>query len=267
MTFRKKHIADIIYNTSPAAAVEKAMELQRPMARKPLGTPLRLSAENFGRVPRVYFEALEDKAIPIEYQRKMLQVMPCEKVVTFAADHVPMASATGSVHQGVARAGIDAMGDGKTSPWQDYLDAGLGFRNHWYPAFFSHELEEADASTGNGEPVGHFRCEVILGERILFRRIDGQVHAIHDQCIHKGVPLSKKPECYTRDTITCWYHGFTYDLKTGALINIVTDPHSALIGRHHIRTYPVRETQGLVFVFIGDREPSGLGRRCAAGLP
>ena len=64
------------------------------MARKPLGTPLRLSAENFGRIPRVYFEALEDKAIPIEYQRRMLQAMPCEKVVTFATDHVPMASAT-----------------------------------------------------------------------------------------------------------------------------------------------------------------------------
>ena len=93
VTFRKQDIADIIYNTSPAAAVEKAVKLQRPMSRKPLGTPLRLSAENFGRVPRVYFEALEDKAIPIEYQRRMLQSMPCEKVVSFATDHVPMASA------------------------------------------------------------------------------------------------------------------------------------------------------------------------------
>ena len=150
------------------------------------------------------------------------------------------------------------MSGHKTSPWQGYLDAGLGFRNHWYPAFFSHELKEADASKGNGEPVEHFRCEVILGERILFRRIDGQVHAIHDQCIHKGVPLSKKPECYTSGSITCWYHGFTYDIKTGALINIVTDPQSSLIGRNNIRTYPVRETQGLVFVFIGDREPGDL---------
>ena len=150
------------------------------------------------------------------------------------------------------------MSGNKPSPWQGYLDAGLGFRNHWYPAFFSHELEEADASPGNGEPVEHFRCMVILGERILFRRIDGQVYAIHDQCIHKGVPLSKKPECYTRETITCWYHGFTYDLKSGRLINIITDPQSALIGRHGIKTYPVEETQGLVFIFIGDREPSAL---------
>ena len=150
------------------------------------------------------------------------------------------------------------MSGNKPSPWQDYLTAGLGFRNHWYPAFFSHELGEADASSGNGEPVEHFRCMVILGERILFRRIDGQVYAIHDQCIHKGVPLSKKPECYTRETLTCWYHGFTYDLKSGKLINIITDPQSALIGRHRIKTYPVKETQGLVFVFIGDREPPAL---------
>lgn len=150
------------------------------------------------------------------------------------------------------------MPGNKPSPWQDYLDAGLGFRNHWYPAFFSHELEEADASADNGEPVEHFRCEVILGERILFRRINGQVYAIHDQCLHKGVPLSKKPECYTRETLTCWYHGFTYDLKSGELINIITDPQSSLIGRHRIRTYPVEEAQGLVFVFIGDREPSAL---------
>ena len=93
ITFRKEHVADIIYNTSPATAVEKAVRLQRPMARKPLGTPLRLSAENYGRVPRVYFEALEDKAIPIEYQRQMLQGMPCDKVITFDTDHMPMASA------------------------------------------------------------------------------------------------------------------------------------------------------------------------------
>jgi pimeloyl-ACP methyl ester carboxylesterase len=48
VTFRKEHIAGIIYNTSPQAAVDKAVRLQRPMARKPLGTPLRLSEENFG---------------------------------------------------------------------------------------------------------------------------------------------------------------------------------------------------------------------------
>ena len=146
----------------------------------------------------------------------------------------------------------------KDSPWQDYLDAPLGFRNHWYPAFFSHELREADESQGLGEAVSNIRTEIICGERILFRRIDGKVFAIQDQCIHKGVAFSKKPECYSNDSITCWYHGFTYDLKSGELINIITDPESTLIGRHHLKTYPVQEAKGMIFVFIGEGTPPEL---------
>ncbi len=146
----------------------------------------------------------------------------------------------------------------QNSPWQAYLDADLGFRNHWYPAFFSAELVEADVSEGLGEAVSNVRTEIICGERILFRRIDGKVVAVHDQCIHKGVPFSRKPECYSKGSITCWYHGFTYDMRSGELANIITDPQSALIGRHHLRTYPVQEAKGMVFVFIGDIEPPDL---------
>ena len=31
-----------------------------------------------------------------------------------------------------------------TKPWQVYLEASLGFRNHWYPALFSVELPEGE---------------------------------------------------------------------------------------------------------------------------
>lgn len=122
------------------------------------------------------------------------------------------------------------------TPWAAYVEAELGFRNHWYPAFFGSELAEADVSAGLGEAVTQVKSVVVLGERILFRRVEGQVYAIHDQCIHKGVAFSKKPECYTKTSVTCWYHGFTYELPSGNLINIVTDPESALIGRHRIKT-------------------------------
>ena len=47
--------------------------------------------------------------------------------------------------------------------WRPYLEATLGFRNHWYPALFSHELQE-------DEPKG----VKLLGERILLRRVDGR---------------------------------------------------------------------------------------------
>ena len=95
----------------------------------------------------------------------------------------------------------------------------------------------------------------MLGERILFKRIDGKVYAIEDRCLHRGVPLSVRPECYTKNTISCWYHGFTYDLRDGKLVAIITDPESPLIGRNKLKSYPVEEHKNLVFVFVGDAAP------------
>ena len=144
---------------------------------------------------------------------------------------------------------VDDAFEGEISkkPWKTYLNAELGFRNHWYPAFFSPELAE-----------GECRGEEMLGERVLFKRIDGVVYAVEDRCLHRGVSFSTRPECYTANTITCWYHGFTYNLKDGALVNILTDPESALIGKVSLKTYPVEEHKNVVFVYIGDGEPHPL---------
>ncbi len=132
-------------------------------------------------------------------------------------------------------------------PWEPYLAAELGFRNHWYPAFF-----------GNALADGECRGQELLGERILFKRIDGRVHAMEDRCAHRGVQLSVRPECYSKNTISCWYHGFTYDVRTGGLVAIITDPESPLIGKVTLKTYPVEERKGVVFVFVGDGAPPAL---------
>lgn len=145
-----------------------------------------------------------------------------------------------------------------SAKWSRYLDAELGLRNHWYPAFFSADLDEADTSGEYGEPVANVRVETLLGERILFRRVDGEVLAVEDRCLHRGVALSRRPECYTPGTVTCWYHGFTYDLDDGNLRSVISDPDCGLIGKVALRTYPTAEHAGLVFVFIGDEEPPPL---------
>ncbi len=124
-----------------------------------------------------------------------------------------------------------------------YVAAKYGFRNHWYPVRLSEEVREE-------KPLPVQVC----GERILLNRIDGKVHAIKDQCIHKGVPLSRKIECYTKGTISCWYHGFTYRFSDGLLCDIVGVPQSSLIGNRRVRTYQVEEAKGVVFVFIGDED-------------
>lgn len=127
--------------------------------------------------------------------------------------------------------------------WKGYVEAKLGFRNHWYPIRFSNELGE-----------GQIEVVELLGEKLLLKRIDGTVFAMRDRCLHRGVPLSRKPDCYTKDTITCWYHGYTYRFQTGELVNILAVPDSRLINRRKIVTYPVTEAKGLIFVFLGDED-------------
>jgi carbazole 1,9a-dioxygenase terminal dioxygenase component len=125
--------------------------------------------------------------------------------------------------------------------WSEYYRAKVGFRNYWYAACLSTEIADGD-----------WLARTILGEEILFRRINGKVHAIKDRCIHRGVKLSNRVECHTDSTITCWWHGFTFRWTDGAVTNIVGAPESKLIGRAKIKVYPVDEAQGMVFVFIGD---------------
>lgn len=124
---------------------------------------------------------------------------------------------------------------------REYVEAKFGFRNHWYPVLLSNEIGE-----GEVVPVE------LLGEKIILRRIDGRLFGLRDFCVHRGVQLSKKIECYTKHTITCWYHGFTYRFSDGVLDSILGVGESAAIGNRKIKTYPVEEVKGMVFVFVGD---------------
>lgn len=55
-------------------------------------TPLQLTPENYGSVPRYYIECTEDKAVTPFIQRKMYTEMPCEKVYSMATSHSPFFS-------------------------------------------------------------------------------------------------------------------------------------------------------------------------------
>ena len=135
----------------------------------------------------------------------------------------------------------------RCSLYPEYIEAKLGFRNHWYPTLFSSELAE-----------GEFKAHRMLGDRLLLARVDGRVYAVRDRCLHRGVPFSRKIECYKKGTVTCWYHGFTYLLESGELCDIITSPKSNMIGRVKLENWPVEEAQGLIFVFMGDIDPPPL---------
>jgi len=55
-------------------------------------TPLQLTEQNFGSVPRFYIECIEDKAVTPFIQRKMVEETPCQKVYSMATSHSPFFS-------------------------------------------------------------------------------------------------------------------------------------------------------------------------------
>jgi renierapurpurin 18,18'-hydroxylase len=124
--------------------------------------------------------------------------------------------------------------------------------DHWYPICWSRELKPGRMVPRRfaGEPI------------VVVRPKDGPVFALEDRCAHRQVPLSHGvvKGCAVR----CGYHGWAYD-QSGACIDV---PY---LGRERlpngVRSYPVHEVDGLVFIFPGDaaladaRRPASLGAR------
>lgn len=89
-----EHTAPIFYNLTSDEEARAATRRLVPEPFAALTTPLALTEERFGRVPRAYIEARHDRAISLAMQREMQAALPCDPVVTLESDHSPFYSAT-----------------------------------------------------------------------------------------------------------------------------------------------------------------------------
>ena len=127
--------------------------------------------------------------------------------------------------------------------WLPYAAAGNGLRNYWYPVTWSRSLRH--------KPVGVQLC----GEAIMLVRDRGRAFALQDECPHRGIPLSAGRQEFV-GSWSCRYHGWTFDLDTGILKAALTDgPTSPICGKVRVKTYPVEERAGLVWIYIGEEPP------------
>ncbi len=72
-------------------AFAQAACVPQPLA--PLSTPVRITEAGCGRIPRVYIECRQDRAITAARQQQMYTAMPCAKVRTLDTSHMPLFSA------------------------------------------------------------------------------------------------------------------------------------------------------------------------------
>lgn len=115
-------------------------------------------------------------------------------------------------------------------------------RNIWYYAIPSQTLAK-----------GKMLAKTLLGEPVLFARAaNGSVFALRDICPHRAMPLS----CgrFDGEQVECCYHGWKFD-KDGVCRDIpwLTGYEDIDPANIKVRTYPVYEAQGNIWIFMADK--------------
>jgi pimeloyl-ACP methyl ester carboxylesterase len=91
-TIRPDKVREIFYHDCSGEDVADASARLRPMAIAPLMTKVRLTPQRFGRIPRVYVECTDDRALSIDMQRDMIAKSPPVNVRSIHASHSPFLS-------------------------------------------------------------------------------------------------------------------------------------------------------------------------------
>ena len=117
-------------------------------------------------------------------------------------------------------------------------------RNAWYVAATSAECTH--------RPLGR----TMLNEKlVLFRTEDGIASALEDRCCHRYAPLSFGDVEATG--IRCRYHGLVFN-REGICVEIPGQTH--IPPEHCVRSYPIEERHGFVWVWMGDPKKADPGK-------
>ena len=135
----------------------------------------------------------------------------------------------------------EANGASQIGPF-DYVPK-LGFREYWYPAI--------EAKKVGRKPVG---LKMLGEDLVFFQDKNGEVVALDDWCPHRGARLSFGVIEFP-GTITCNYHGYTFDGTGQCLAGFIEGPDSKLAPKLRARSYPTAERHGIVFVWTGETDP------------
>lgn len=83
---------DALYHDCPPEITSMAHALLEPEPNWPGFTPLRLSEARYGRVPRVYVQCLQDRAVTLALQQRMVSESGCKHVYSLDSGHSPFFS-------------------------------------------------------------------------------------------------------------------------------------------------------------------------------
>jgi phenylpropionate dioxygenase-like ring-hydroxylating dioxygenase large terminal subunit len=123
-------------------------------------------------------------------------------------------------------------------------DQSAPLREIWYYAMPSRALGR-----------GTVKAKLMLGEPLVFARDNtGTAFALRDICPHRGIPLSAGR--FDGAEIECPYHAWRFNGggQCTAIPSLTADAKFD-VGRIRVKSYPVREIHGNLWVFFGE-EPA-----------
>ena len=92
-TVQEETLREAVFADCSDEDFERARLRLRPQPIAPLITPVKTTAERFGRIPKVYIECLSDRAIPPSFQKTMYTSIPFQKILSLQSSHSPFYSA------------------------------------------------------------------------------------------------------------------------------------------------------------------------------
>ena len=84
---------EVFFNTSDPEEARAAAARLTPQPEASRRSRLQLSEENYGSVPRIYIETLQDQSVFHELQKQMYTETPVDKLYTLDTDHAPLVCA------------------------------------------------------------------------------------------------------------------------------------------------------------------------------
>jgi phenylpropionate dioxygenase-like ring-hydroxylating dioxygenase large terminal subunit len=91
---------------------------------------------------------------------------------------------------------------------------------------------------------------------VLFRDAAGRARALENRCPHRGALLSLgQASVVTPGTLTCRYHGMTFDGDGNCTAYVTDGPDSPACGKIRARAYPVQESAGIIWAYMGAKTP------------
>ncbi|KAJ4953744.1 hypothetical protein NE237_030576 [Protea cynaroides] len=122
------------------------------------------------------------------------------------------------------------------------------WREEWYPLYLTRDVPD-DA------PLG---LTVFDKQIVLYKDGSGVLHCYQDRCPHRLAKLSEGQLINGR--LECLYHGWQFE-GDGKCVKIPQLPAGASIPRSAcVKTYEVRDSQGVVWVWMSDKNPANLDK-------